>query len=84
MTRTTLPPEKRLGVLAMEFRGARDETARRRIADSYSLAVEQLIKSRKWPEIPPLEDQLPDEWMPTAFFEYWSLRPPTPRAGRKG
>ena len=69
-----VPPEKLLGVLAMQFRGTKDEAERRAIAETYSRTVNQLIKSRKWRDIPPLEDQLPDDWMPKAFFEYWSLR----------
>jgi hypothetical protein len=33
-----------------------------------------LINSGGWVEAPGPEDQLPDAWMPTAFFDYW-LRP---------
>jgi hypothetical protein len=80
----TVPPDKLLGVLAMQFRGTRDDTARMGIAKSYSVAIDQLIESGKWREIPPLEDQLPDEWMPLAFFAYWSLSPPTRQVRRRG
>jgi hypothetical protein len=76
-----VPPARRLGVLAMDFRGARDESKRESIAQAYSQAVAELIDSNKWKCIPLLEEQLPDEWMPEAFFTYWSLRPPLRRAG---
>jgi hypothetical protein len=82
--RKEVPPDKRLGVLAMQFRGTKDETARQEIAKSYSAAIEELIKSKKWREIPPLEDQLPDDWMPVSFFAHWSLSPPTPQLRRRG
>jgi hypothetical protein len=59
----------------MQFRGTRNESARASIAEAYSQAVDELIKSEKWRRIPPLEDQLPDERMPRAFFEYWKLTP---------
>jgi hypothetical protein len=82
--RGSVPPQELLGVLAMQFRGTRDETARTGIAKSYSVAVDKLVKSGKWREMPPLEDQLPDDWMPSAFFDYWSLSPPTRQTGRRG
>jgi hypothetical protein len=75
---------KRLCILARSFRGTKDETERAAIAKAYAQVVDQLIGSRKWKRIPPLEDQLPDEWMPEVFFEHWSLRPPLRRAGRAG
>lgn len=77
-------PEKRLQVLAREFRGTKDENKRSSIAESYAEAVEQLIKSKKWKKIPTLEDQLPDEWMPEQFFTFWSLRPPARQNRRTG
>jgi len=73
--------EKQLRTLAREFRGTRDEAQRQPIAERYALAVKQLIESNKWKRIPPLEDQLPDEWMPEAFFTFWSLSKPTRNAG---
>jgi hypothetical protein len=79
-----VPPEKQLCILAREFRGTRDEQQRAFIAGEYAQAVKQLIDSNKWKKIPPLEDQLPDEWMPEAFFEFWSLTPPIRRSGRAG
>src|SRR5260370_11035466 len=82
-SRETVPPEKLLSALAMQFRGTRDESARQRIAASYALAVKRLKDSGKWREIPPLEDQLPDDWMPREFFDYWSLCPPKQRARRQ-
>ncbi len=71
-----VPPDKLLGVLAFQFRGTRDDSARAAIAKAYSLAVAQLVEKGRWREIPSLEDQLPDDWMPEAFFDYWSLSPP--------
>ena len=64
--------EERLGELAMKFRGTRRDADRRAIAADYSQTVEQLIQSGRWQEMPAPEDQLPDAWMPKAFFEYWS------------
>jgi hypothetical protein len=61
----------RLGELAMRFRGTLRETERRDIASEYAQTVEQLINSGDWDEMPPPEDQLPDDWMPIAFFDYW-------------
>ena len=51
---------------------------RRAIADDYSRAVERLIRSGGWHEMPAPEDQLPDRWMPEAFFAYWSRRRAAP------
>lgn len=77
MAMNPVPPnmacaEERLGGLAMKFRGARHDAERRDIAKDYSQTVERLIRSGRWQEIPPPEDQLPDDWMPAAFFQYWS------------
>jgi hypothetical protein len=82
MRAKSVPLAKQLGLLAMQFRGARDEAERIAIAQAYSQAVDQLIASKKWRLIPPLEDQLPDEWMPETFFKHWSLSPPPRQAGR--
>ncbi len=64
--------EERLGGLAMRFRATRLDAERQDIVKDYSQTVDRLIHSGKWHEMPPLEDQLPDDWMPPAFFEYWS------------
>ena len=64
--------EERLGELAMKFRGIRHQDERATIADDYSQTVERLIRSGIWCEMPAPEDQLPDDWMPKSFFEYWS------------
>ncbi len=79
----SLPPstaqdEERLGGLAMRFRGTRREADRLDIAKAYSETVERLIRSGRWHDMPPPEDQLPDDWMPPVFFEYWSRRQDTP------
>lgn len=63
---------ERLGQLAMSFRGTRRDDERRAIANEYSQAIERLIQSGNWQEVPSLEDQLPDEWMPQAFYDYWA------------
>ena len=72
------PDEERLGELAMRFRGTRSDADRRAIAEDYSQTVERLIHSRRWQEMPAPEDELPDRWMPDAFFTYWSRRRRTP------
>jgi hypothetical protein len=36
--------------------------------------VERLIDSGNWEEMPAPEDQLPDNWMPRKFFDYWFQR----------
>jgi len=77
------PSAKRLGILAMRFRGTRDGAERTAIARAYSETVARLIGSKKWRDMPPLEDQLPDEWMPKEFFAFWSLSPP-PRGNGAG
>jgi hypothetical protein len=68
-----VPLEQQLGILAMRFRGTRDEAERALITAEYAKVVTRLIESGKWGEIPSLEDQLPDDRMPQAFFEYWAL-----------
>lgn len=60
---------ERLGQLAMSFRGTRRDDERRAIANEYFQAVERLIQSGNWQEVPSLEDQLPDDWMPQAFYD---------------
>lgn len=76
-------PAKQLGILAMQFRGTRDEAERDSIAQEYSRTVAELIASKKWRRMLPLEDQLPDAWMPECFFEYWSLCTPSRRVDRR-
>jgi hypothetical protein len=70
-SRSFFEPES-LGELAMRFRGTRNEAERNSIAADYSRVVERLIQSGSWNEVPPPEDQLPDDRMPVSFFEYWS------------
>jgi hypothetical protein len=74
----TSQDEERLGELAMKFRGTRRDAERQAIAGDYSETVDRLILSGGWREMPAPEDQLPDAWMPNAFFEYWSRRQGTP------
>jgi hypothetical protein len=79
----SIPPnvaqdEERLSGLAMMFRGTRRDAERRDIAEDYARTVERLIECGGWREMPSPEDQLPDDWMPPAFFEYWSRQQDTP------
>jgi hypothetical protein len=66
--------EERLGALAMQFRGTKSKATRRSIAKDYGQIVERLIRSGNWRDMPAPEDQLPDEFMPSSFFEYWLRR----------
>jgi hypothetical protein len=68
-----LPLETQLGLLAMRFRSTRDESERDEVAAAYEQVVAQLIQSGNWQEMPCLEDMLPDERMPEAFFTFWSI-----------
>lgn len=70
-----LADEERLGQLAFQFRGARRDDERKKIAEEYAATVKRLIDSGGWDEAPPPEDQLPDAHMPPAFFAFW-LNPP--------
>ncbi len=67
-----------LGRLAMQFRGTRRDDERRDIAKEYSQTVQRLVDSGSWQEMPAFEDQLPDAWMPKAFFDYWLRRQTVP------
>jgi hypothetical protein len=69
------PDEECLGALAMQFRGTRRDSERDDIAREYTRTVHRLIQSGHWHEMPAPEDQLPDDWMPSAFFDYWLGRP---------
>ena len=69
---STKTDEEYLGELAMKFRGTRLDAERQDVAKKYSDTVNRLINSNAWAEAPSPEDQLPDKWMPTEFFEYWS------------
>lgn len=63
--------EERLGKLAFDFRGTRHADERRRIADEYAETVKRLVENGHWDEAPPPEDELPDDYMPKEFFDYW-------------
>ena len=74
---TSIPPniasdEDLLGRLAMRYRRVQGRADRIQIAKEYADAVARLIQSGAWLNAPPPEDQLPDEDMPKAFFEYWT------------
>lgn len=80
---SSIPPnaaqdEERLGNLAMRFRSTRRDAERKSIAADYAQTVERLIDSGTWHEMPPPEDQLPDDCMPSTFFEYWMRQHPNP------
>jgi hypothetical protein len=77
-----IPLETQLGLLAMRFRSTRDETERDKVVAQYAQVVDSLIASRKWKEMPAFEDMLPDEWMPKAFFKFWSIPAPHNSDGR--
>jgi hypothetical protein len=63
--------EQRLGALAMDFRRTRCQEERASIAKTYAEVVDRLILSGQWNEMPSFEDQLPDDWMPKAFYDFW-------------
>jgi hypothetical protein len=75
------PDEQRLAWLAFRFRGTRCEEERKAIAADYAKTVDRLISSGCWDRMPGPEEQLPDAWMPRAFFEYLAAgeaNPPHP------
>jgi hypothetical protein len=74
--------ESQLGLLAMQFRRTRDEAERDKLAAEYEGVVNRLIARGKWEEMPSFEDMLPDERMPRAFYEFWSIPVPHPHNGR--
>lgn len=63
--------EDTLGYLAMKFRNTHNEEERQAVAKEYAITVEKLIATKQWQEIPAPEDQLPDEYMPKTFGDYW-------------
>ena len=71
--RPEIPPETKLGMLAMQFRGTRDESVRDKVTADYERVVNELIASGQWDEMPAFEDMLPDERMPEAIFRFWSI-----------
>jgi hypothetical protein len=65
-----------LGHLAMRFRDLNSRVRNMQneigiIKQDYAITVDRLIKSGKWEEMPPPEDQLPHEHMPETFWQYW-------------
>ena len=64
-----------LGMLACQYRRNRDHGSRESIKAQYAEVVDRLIKSGTWNEVPSFEDQLPDEAMPKAFWNYWFSEP---------
>lgn len=79
-----IPPETELGLLAMQFRGTRDESVRDVVTAAYERVVNELIASGQWDEMPVFEDMLPDERMPEAFFDFWSIPCPCNTSRKKG
>ena len=68
--------EEALGHLAMRFRDLNSRVRNMQneigiIEQDYAITVDRLIKSGKWEEMPPPEDQLPHEHMPESFWQYW-------------
>ncbi len=80
--RNRISPEEQLGILAMRFCRTKDEAEKAAIAGDYEAVVARLIQSGKWRESPPFEDQLPDAWMPAAFYKHWSLPMPSDPNGQ--
>ncbi len=80
--RPEIPPEIKLGLLAMQFRSTRDESVRDKVTADYQRVVNELIASGQWDEMPAFEDMLPDERMPKAFFRFWSIPIPCNPHGR--
>lgn len=72
-----------LGQIAMQWRAACSaHKAKQRILcgeainsfmDDYEQAVNRLIKSGRWFDMPPPEDQLPEDMMPKEFFRFWGV-----------
>ncbi len=77
-----IPPETKLGLLAMQFRSTRDESVRDKVTADYKRIVDQLIASGQWEEMPAFEDMLPDERMPKSFYTFWSIPSPYTPDGR--
>jgi hypothetical protein len=73
---TKIPLETQLGLLAMQFRGTRNEARRAEVATAYAQVVRDLIEGGEWEEMPSFEDMLPDDRMPQDFFTYWSIPSP--------
>ncbi len=78
LSSTPLTDEERLGALAMQFRGTRCDSERHDIAQEYARTVQRLIQTGHWFEVPAPEDQLPEDWMPSEFFDFWLERPGQP------
>lgn len=66
--------EDMLGLLAMKFRGSHNINEKNEAVRDYEQAVNRLVNSGKWKEMPALEDMLPHNLMPQIFFQYWGLR----------
>jgi hypothetical protein len=65
---------KELSTLAETFRNTKDNKTKQEIADLYQKKVNLLIETTKWDKMPPLENQLPQNWMPFEFYDYWENR----------
>jgi hypothetical protein len=64
--------EDLLGRIAMRFRRAASQAERKKLAQEYAEVVERLIQGGCWQEAPPPEDQLPHDYMPSAFYSFWT------------
>lgn len=64
--------EGKLSGLARRFRSAVNDTDKRLLADQYGHAMDQLFEIDSWWGEPPLDAQLPDEWMPESYKLHWS------------
>jgi len=68
---TPLSDQEQLGQLAMSYREITDRAERQKIVNEYAQTLKRLIDSG-WDEVPPPEDQLPDDDMPREFFAFVS------------
>jgi hypothetical protein len=58
---------ERLGKLAAEFRSAKSDEERKKIAKSYRNTWKRIVENG-FDEVPPPEDMLPDDYMPKSFL----------------
>ncbi len=66
--------EAQLGALAMKFHATRDSAERDVIAKQYAKMVKELVKNSCWKEMPPPEDQLPDDLEMPESVPYWDYK----------
>lgn len=60
-----------LGRLADRFRHAKSKREKTAIAKVYAMAVKDLIIEGGWTDVPTPADELPAEYMPPEYADYW-------------